>query len=164
MTAEQVPTYIYIEKGFTYPHPVLAFITQTNGVNPNNNPVLTFLQETWRSLHEIMGSNLTFTYKTSSSTTLKYIKEHFIGLDGVLGIVYLGYGFDRDKLMFFEQLKKKKNSVVKKAFWKYLQLRHCTVSWHTSDNHCLGWNNHLNLKALRDAGRGTLGKRWGIMV
>lgn len=56
-----------------------------------------------------MGSNLTFTYKTSSSsTTLKYIKEHFIGLDGVLGIVYLGYGFDRDKLMFFEQLKKKK--------------------------------------------------------
>lgn len=99
--------YIYRERIYISP-PCPGIHYSTNGVNPNNNPVLTFLQETWRSLHEIMGSNLTFTYKTSSSsTTLKYIKEHFIGLDGVLGIVYLGYGFDRDKLMFFEQLKKK---------------------------------------------------------
>lgn len=80
MAAEQAPVWVSIEKDLTYPHPVQAFITQTGGEIPHNNPVLTFSQETWRTSHKIIGSNPNFTHKTSlwHNTTLKICKKNIL--------------------------------------------------------------------------------------
>lgn len=77
MTAEQAPLWPHIEKELAYPLLVQAFITQTGGAIPENNPVLTFSQETWRSSHKLMGSNPTFTHKTLlwKNTSLKISKR-----------------------------------------------------------------------------------------
>lgn len=52
--------WVTVEKDLTYPHPIQAFITQTDSAIPNNNPVIAFSQETWPIRHTILGSDHIF--------------------------------------------------------------------------------------------------------
>ena len=129
ITAGQAPMWVSIERDLVNPHPIHAFITQTNGVTPYNNPVLTFSQETWRTSHKITGSNPTFTRKTSlwHNSNLKIGKKTIYWSGWLkLGIVYIGDLFEEDQFMSFEQLRKK-HRLPGRDFWKYLQLRSCIL-------------------------------------
>lgn len=63
-TPDQAPTWVSIEKDLIHIYPIQDFITQMYDMDPCDNPVLSFSQETWQTSH-IFGSNPNFTNKTS---------------------------------------------------------------------------------------------------
>ena len=126
----RVPLWVRIEEQLVYPFSVEAFISQSDGPVPSQDPVLAFARESWKIAHQITKANPYLSSRSSiwynkklliekkSFFWDKWIRSGIHSLENVMGAV---------GLRSFDEIKNKYN-LCNAEFWRFLQIRHCILS------------------------------------